>query len=78
MADARQVVTGQALQGNLDPGTLLVPEAVAPAVQRMVEGFDWSRGYIANLGHGIFPQCTVEGAKEFVRAVHNLRMPVQG
>lgn len=78
LADAREVVTTQALQGNLDPGTLLVPAAVTPAVERMVEGFDWRRGYIANLGHGIFPQCTVAGAREFVRAVHNLPQTAQG
>lgn len=72
LADARKVAGSKALQGNLDPGTLLAPDAVAPAVSRMVRDFDWRRGYIANLGHGIFPQCTVEGAREFVRAVHNL------
>jgi len=72
LANARQATDTKALQGNLDPGVLLVPGAVASAVARMVEGFDWTRGYVANLGHGIFPQCTVEGAREFVKAVHNL------
>lgn len=78
LADARTVVDTQALQGNLDPGMLLVPGAVPGAVQRMVDGFDWRRGYIANLGHGIFPQCTVEGARKFVRAVHNLPLAEAG
>jgi uroporphyrinogen decarboxylase len=72
LADARAIAGGKALQGNLDPGALLVAEAVPAAVQRMVEGFDWRQGYIANLGHGIFPQCTVEGAQAFVTAVHSL------
>lgn len=72
LANARERVGNCALQGNLDPGVLLVPEAVPAAVQRMVDGFDWRHGYIANLGHGIFPQCTVDGARAFVQAVHNL------
>ena len=72
LADARIRVPNLALQGNLDPGVLLCPDAVEPAVARMLEGFDWRRGYIANLGHGIIPQAKVSAAQRFVAAIQAL------
>ncbi len=71
LAVARQQ-TNLCLQGNLDPTALLVPGCIEDQVARMVEGFDWRRGWIANLGHGITPQASVEAAKNFVKAVGNL------
>lgn len=72
LAAARQA-TDLCLQGNLDPMALLVPQCVEDQVARMLEGFDWRRGWIANLGHGITPQASVEAAKRFVTAVRNLQ-----
>lgn len=73
LADARAAAgPGVCLQGNLDPTVLLVPDAVEKRVKAMLEGFDWRRGYIANLGHGIIPQAKVEGAQRFVRAIQQL------
>lgn len=71
LAKARSL-TNRALQGNLDPEILLDPDAVAPAFARMIEGFDWRRGWIANLGHGITPKASVEAARRFVQCVHDL------
>jgi uroporphyrinogen decarboxylase len=69
----RRVGAKLALQGNLDPICLnAAPEHVAPAVERMLEGFDPRRGFIANLGHGILPQGRVESAKAFVKAIQAL------
>jgi uroporphyrinogen decarboxylase len=74
LADARREVGGEvALQGNLDPGALFVGECVDSAVERMLDGFDWRRGYIANLGHGITPQASVAAARKFVDAVQRLQ-----
>jgi len=73
LADARAAAgPGVTLQGNLDPTVLLVPDAVDARVEAMLDGFDWRRGYVANLGHGIIPQAKVEGAQKFVQAIQRL------
>jgi uroporphyrinogen decarboxylase len=57
-----------ALQGNVDPCTLLGPvEAIQAAVARAV-GQTGGLGHILNLGHGILPETPVENALAFVRA----------
>lgn len=71
LAEARRQ-TDIALQGNLDPMVLLDPNAVDHEVPRMVEGFDWRRGWIANLGHGITPEADPAAALRFVQAIHRL------
>jgi uroporphyrinogen decarboxylase len=72
LADVHRRIPGKTLQGNLDPAVLLDDNAVAPAVAEMVEGFDWRRGFIGNLGHGIIPQAKVSAARTFVDCIHNL------
>ncbi|MBI5154200.1 uroporphyrinogen decarboxylase [Candidatus Poribacteria bacterium] len=71
LSEARRRVK-QTLQGNLDPAAVHVAECVERETMRMLEGFDWRRGWIANLGHGIQPQATMEGARAFVGAVQRL------
>jgi uroporphyrinogen decarboxylase len=45
-----------AVQGNMDPDLLYGgKEAIEAGVKRMCEGFRGSKGWIANLGHGITP-----------------------
>jgi uroporphyrinogen decarboxylase len=57
------------LQGNFDPGKLLLPpDEIKKEVHKMIDAFG-TRGYIANLGHGITPNIPVENAKAFVNAV---------
>lgn len=73
LAEARKRVPANlALQGNLDPMTLLVPESVERYTEKMLEGFDCRKGFIANLGHGITPQAKVEAAQRFVQAIQRL------
>ncbi|HEU5289666.1 MAG TPA: uroporphyrinogen decarboxylase [Cyclobacteriaceae bacterium] len=58
-----------ALQGNFDPGKLLLQTSeIKKAVHNMIDAFG-VKGYIANLGHGITPNVPVEHAKAFVNAV---------
>ncbi|KAL0200748.1 hypothetical protein M9458_003935, partial [Cirrhinus mrigala] len=38
-------------------------------VKRMLEGFG-TKGYIANLGHGLYPDMDPENVGAFVEAVH--------
>jgi len=57
-----------ALQGNVDPCTLLGPvEAINAAVTSAVAQTG-GLGHILNLGHGILPETPVENALAFVRA----------
>ena len=57
------------LQGNFDPGKLLLPpKEIEREVHQMIDAFG-TKGYIANLGHGIMPHIPVDHAKAFVNAV---------
>jgi len=59
------------LQGNLDPCNLYAsPHQIHEAVNCMVQKFG-TRRYIANLGHGIYPDMNPEHLKAFIDAVHN-------
>lgn len=68
---ARKLVgPNKTLQGNLDPCALYGDKAsIEAAVQRMVAGFGRDR-YIANLGHGVYPDVPPESVAAFVDAVH--------
>ncbi|XP_062375728.1 uroporphyrinogen decarboxylase [Sardina pilchardus] len=59
------------LQGNMDPCALYAPkERISEIVRKMLEGFG-TRGYIANLGHGLYPDMDPESVGAFVDAVHS-------
>ncbi len=60
---------GMALQGNLDPQTLVVGgKALEDAVQDVLIAFK-SAPHIFNLGHGITPQATPENVAQLVKLV---------
>jgi uroporphyrinogen decarboxylase len=64
-----------ALQGNLDPNVLYGGrEAIESRVKTMCEGFRGeetsSRGWIANLGHGITPGVDPEDLRWFLECIH--------
>lgn len=57
------------LQGNFDPAKLLLPvPEIKKAVHEMIDEFG-VQNYIANLGHGITPNISVDHARAFVDAV---------
>lgn len=63
-----------ALQGNLDPGVLLGPwELVEEHATRLLEKVGHEKGFIFNLGHGIFPPTPPEHLQRLVELVHNWR-----
>lgn len=68
LSQARKMAKGQvALQGNLNPETLLlsIPE-IEKATKAMLEDCGKTPGYIINLGHGILPNVPLENARAFV------------
>lgn len=70
--DARTEVGEQvALQGNLNPATLLESgEVIKAAVEETLASFGKGEGHIFNLGHGITPDVPPESMSVLVNAVH--------
>jgi uroporphyrinogen decarboxylase len=53
---ATRVPPGTALQGNLDPATLLAPwDVVAARARDILRRGQSAEGHIFNLGHGVLP-----------------------
>lgn len=60
------------LQGNLDPCCMYCdPKEISAKISRMLQQFG-TQSYIANLGHGIYPDANIETVREFVDSVHRL------
>ncbi len=60
------------LQGNLDPCALYAsPNDIERMTKQMLEIFGTKR-YIANLGHGIYPDAIIDNVKHFVDNVHQI------
>lgn len=67
--DARILAPNKTLQGNFDPCALYAPEKELIAMtQKMIDDFGKTR-YIANLGHGLYPDIDRERAKTFVEVI---------
>ena len=63
----------RAVQGNLDPATLLSqPADIRRRAQEVLDQAAGRPGHIFNLGHGILPQTPVDHAIALVDAVHEL------
>jgi uroporphyrinogen decarboxylase len=71
--EARQKVgSGVTLQGNLDPCALYAPEAdLKKYAKEMLKKFGKSR-YIANLGHGIYPDMKPDHVATLIETVHEV------
>jgi uroporphyrinogen decarboxylase len=74
--EARKIIgTGKTLQGNADPCLLYADvEEIEKQVKQMLHAFGKDR-YIANLGHGLYPDTEKEKVKFFVDCVkkHSLQ-----
>lgn len=63
----------RAVQGNLDPLSLLAPlEEIRRRAEIVLQQADNRPGHIFNLGHGIVPQTPPEHAKALVEMVHEM------
>jgi uroporphyrinogen decarboxylase len=69
---AREIIGPDfAVQGNLDPVTLMAPrELLVERVQSILERADAKNGYIFNLGHGILPPTPMESIDAVIETVH--------
>ena len=74
--EARRIVgPGKVLQGNMDPCALYAPkEKIDDIVSKMADTFGFKdgsakKGWIANLGHGIYPDVDPGHMKKFLEAV---------
>jgi uroporphyrinogen decarboxylase len=61
------------LQGNADPSLLYAdPPVIRSTVKKMLAGFGTQRRYIANLGHGMYPDHDPEHLKAYLEAIVSL------
>ncbi len=68
--ESRELIGGnKTLQGNLDPCVLYAsPDLIIQETKKMVDQFGKDR-YIANLGHGVYPDIDFNKVKVFVETV---------
>lgn len=60
-----------AVQGNLDPMVLTAPQSVIESRAReIIDAGMQQPGYIFNLGHGLFPEASLDKLKELTAFVH--------
>lgn len=72
MAEGRRRTGGRfAVQGNLDPFVLTAPESVIREHARRIldEGMQ-QNGFIFNLGHGLFPEASLEKLRDLTAFIH--------
>lgn len=67
--EAREMLPGKSLQGNLDPCILYAkPSVIKTKTQQMLNQFGTQR-YIANLGHGVYPDIPMDNVIHFIECV---------
>jgi uroporphyrinogen decarboxylase len=61
-----------AVQGNLDPVVLTAPMPVIEKYAKQIidQGLE-QPGYIFNLGHGLFPEASLDKLKELTGYIHD-------
>ena len=72
MADARSIIgTDRAIQGNLDPVSLLADlDTLKSRAKAVIDSA--GNGHVFNLGHGVFPEVPPDSVKALVEMVHEL------
>jgi uroporphyrinogen decarboxylase len=67
--ESRKMIPNKTLQGNLDPCVLYAPyKEIERQTKKMLKTFGKQR-YIANLGHGVYPDTDPEKVKCFIETV---------
>lgn len=71
LAEARKLVPGKAIQGNLDPTTLFAPIQVVEAkVRAVLADAGDEPGHVFNLGWGVLPETDPDVLTRVVEVVH--------
>lgn len=71
-AEARKLLPGKTLQGNLDPCVLYgSKEMIRTETKKMLEAFG-DHPHIANLGHGVYPDTDPANVRYFIECVKEL------
>jgi uroporphyrinogen decarboxylase len=69
---SRRIGPAYAVQGNLDPATLLAPWPVIEAeVRRVLREGSAAPGHVFNLGHGVLPETDPDVLTRVVALVHD-------
>jgi uroporphyrinogen decarboxylase len=73
LAEGRRRLGGRfAIQGNLDPYVLTAPsEVIHEHARRLLDEGMREPGYIFNLGHGLFPEASLDKLKELTDFIHS-------
>ena len=62
-----------AIQGNLDPVTLMADlPTIRSKARAVLDAAGGRPGHIFNLGHGVFPEVPAESVKALVEMVHEM------
>ncbi len=76
LGDARSILDGKTIQGNLDPHLLLgPPDLMVQQTSKILECMADTDAFIFNLGHGILPPTPVKQVKLLVDTVHSFERP---
>ncbi|CAH0996280.1 Uroporphyrinogen decarboxylase [Emticicia aquatica] len=71
ISESRRMIPHKTLQGNLDPCVLYGSfKEIEKQTKKMIKNFGGQK-YIANLGHGVYPDTDPEKVKCFIEAVKN-------
>lgn len=71
IAEARKQSKGKTLQGNMDPCVLYAEKSVIKKeTEKMLQAFG-PQGYIANLGHGVYPDVPYQNVQYFIETIQN-------
>ena len=72
IGQASKRIGNRALQGNLDPALLLCPlKDLKSGISKILAAVGKKRGFIFNIGHGIFPQTDPQQVKSAIKLVHS-------
>jgi len=72
IAEGRRRTNGKfAMQGNLDPYILTAPmEVIKQQAKKIVDDGLAAPGFVFNLGHGLFPEASIDKLRELTEFVH--------